>query len=499
MSVKVRDSSLTRYLYDVIDGDVTKSPLSTRDVLERMDYLQAALRRLPQNVSLTYLLNALGNLADAEIQKYPHYSEDFYNTSWGTHVAMVKHEYDARPLPPPAQSIGEQITNVASTVGNVVTTAGGILGSGVVAVARALGPSTDPFKPDETDIKVKQEAEASADDEGEEGEEGEVVNIDVIPVPDSPISATSAAAASMPSPPAALTAPTTTGQLKSFRKIQFAMEYCLRGQMDSVRHPEFLSKVSQFFVTAFPGINITAVDIAMDGKMFLTNMYNILREKGYVNDVTFDERIQRVALSVLVGCILGHQHAGDEPSQHPYIVSSISAKKNFTNYKPGNQQMKTDALATTIWACFANNKQPAGYVNDPIFNLAHSAWEKVKNQRPQLYDASYYDAARKKAKIFGSTFTPDTTLTWADLLNSTLEKREYPRYLASTSRTLLLLAGLLVLGTPQDESLRFLRALAYFPQLKYTGQHAERSFGYAQYLDSIKNEARQSSDAWNPQ
>lgn len=507
MSVKVRDCSLTRYLYDVIDGDITKSPLTVGEVLERLRRIRRGIWRLPLNESMDSLFNAIDDLNHAEDRKHQTMEELLANEKnpWATHIAMIKEEYDARPRPPPPQSIGEQITNAASTVGSVASTAAGVVASGVVAVARALGPSTDPFAPDETDKNVKQEADATADEEGE-GDEGEVVDIDVIPVPDSPVSATAtaaavaAAAASIPSPPAAFVAPMTAAQMTSFRKIQFAMEYCLRGQMDGVRHPEFLSKVSQFFLTAFPKINITALDVAMDGKMFLTNMYNTLRQEGYVNDVTFDQRIQRVALSVLVGCILGHQHAGDEPSQHPYIVSSISsAKKNFTNYKPGNQQMKTDVLATAIWKCFADNQQPAGYDNDPILNLAHGAWEKVKNQRPQLYDASYYDAARKKAKIFGSTFTPDTALTWADLLNSTLKKREDPRNLASTSRTLLLLAGLLVLGTPQEESLRFLTALAYFPELAYTDKYAERSFGYAQYLDSIKNDARQSSDAWNPQ
>ena len=100
-----------------------------------------------------------------------------------------------------------------------------------------------------------------------------------------------------------------------------------------------------------------------------------------------------------------------------------------------------------------------------------------------------YDTEYKLKSIF-HTVDYASAVTWQDVLDTTIRRRENARSvtdLSKVSRTLYLLAGLLVLGSSYRHAVNFLLALTDLPLLKYTGVHAEMSTLYAFRLASKLN------------
>ena len=272
------------------------------------------------------------------------------------------------------------------------------------------------------------------------------------------------------------------------QKVRFAMEFCTRKPIANVndddaqvspeerqRQQDFLRKVSAFFKRTFPSLTMPPSDIIRDtnGSDFLSIVrarLDLIRPT--FNEALFSEKMTTVALSILVGCILGHQHTGDVPSLPSAYIANISSNVNFRNAKTRNRanDLETVVLANTIWSCFADGNFPN---NTPfIIKKAHDAWQVVQGQVPKIANAKYIDGSNRLRPVFAGATQNDASFTWNDLLTKAREGVSLdPK---GSSRTLLLLAGLLVLGTDEQQAIWFLAALAMMPGLVYTSKEYER-------------------------
>lgn len=271
------------------------------------------------------------------------------------------------------------------------------------------------------------------------------------------------------------------------QKVRFAMEFCARKPIANVnddaqvspeerkRQQNFLRKVSAFFKRTFPSLTMPPSDIIRDtnGSEFLAIVsarLDLIRPT--FNEGLFAEKMATVALSILVGCILGHQHKDEMPSLPSAYIANISSNVNFRNAKTQDRanDLETVLLANTIWSCFADGNFPN---NTPyVIKKAHDAWQVVQGQVPKIANAKYIDGSNRLRPVFAGATQNDASFTWNDLLTKAREGASVdPK---GSSRTLLLLAGLLVLGTDEQQAIWFLAALAMMPGLVYTSKEYER-------------------------
>ena len=238
--------------------------------------------------------------------------------------------------------------------------------------------------------------------------------------------------------------------------IYYALQYCSRSPVASISEVSFLREVGKIFMKAHKtSIDLTALQTGAD---LLEAMHNTI-DLSPLEESALNTRNKQVALTVLVRCMLGHEHDPPANDQRPKTINFMGSIAAQTNNKSGGVKYEKLPFAQGIWNILLSNAATGNTIKDQIYGHAQAIWQRLKENIVSESPLFYFNDDNKTEQL-------DVNLSWQTWYETIQSSNQKPY---TKGKLLLLELGLFYISlTNTIDRKAFYQFLEYAPRLEYT-------------------------------